>query len=52
MWKKDELPGQMPQPQTEAVDRAPVKTVSDALATIGRSIRICGEVTGDEDLLI
>ena len=57
MWKKDEV-----EPQTHAApglqDRAPrpePRRPSGALserATIGRSITIKGEVSGDEDLLI
>ncbi len=56
MWKKDEAPDQMPDPRSEANPRrerpitaAPSKGQS---ATIGRSITIRGEVTGDEDLMI
>lgn len=56
MWKKDEMPDAVPAPRAEAApsrfDRTgPVKG-SGERATIGRSITISGEVTGDEDLLI
>ena len=55
MWKKEEGPVQTPAPRPEASPRperpAPVGASTDR-ATIGRSITIRGEVTGDEDLLI
>jgi cytoskeletal protein CcmA (bactofilin family) len=56
MWKKDDAPAQTPtasrsepMPRTErsASSAAPIER-----ASIGRSITIKGEVTGDEDLLI
>jgi cytoskeletal protein CcmA (bactofilin family) len=58
MWKKEDglepammgRPDVSPAPAPERV--APVKTGSVERATIGRSITIRGEVTGDEDLLI
>jgi len=55
MWKKEEVPAPTPTPQPESVPRperhAPTPAVAER-ATIGRSITIRGEVTGDEDLLI
>lgn len=53
MWKKDEVSDQAPEPRPEAKPR-PERPATGAaeLATIGRSISIKGEVTGDEDLLI
>jgi cytoskeletal protein CcmA (bactofilin family) len=56
MWKKDNLPDPTPEPRMEAAPRRmdppqPVKATGER-ATIGRSITISGEVTGDEDLLI
>ena len=54
MWKKDEDPtpstGTMITPRAEKT-RIPAAT-SGEKATIGRSITIRGDVTGDEDLLI
>jgi cytoskeletal protein CcmA (bactofilin family) len=57
MWKKDEVPATTPTPtpRVEATPRPerPVSSPTGAeRATIGRSITIKGEVTGDEDLLI
>ena len=57
MWKKEETPPQTPAPRVEATPTPrPEKTMSTEpsgqRATIGRSITIRGEVTGDEDLLI
>jgi cytoskeletal protein CcmA (bactofilin family) len=55
MWKKEGMPDATPAttpepaPRTERVTAA---KVPDERATIGRSITIHGEVTGDEDLLI
>lgn len=56
MWKKDETADEMPDPRSEMNPRrerpitaTPSKGQS---ATIGRSITIRGEVTGDEDLMI
>jgi cytoskeletal protein CcmA (bactofilin family) len=62
MWKKDEMPmpgtapeaDRTPRPERER-ERAPSLSASGApgeRATIGRSITIRGDVTGDEDLLI
>jgi cytoskeletal protein CcmA (bactofilin family) len=55
MWKKDEELTETAHPQREVEQRpersAPARSTGD-LATIGRSISIHGEVTGDEDLLI
>jgi cytoskeletal protein CcmA (bactofilin family) len=67
MWKKDDMPTNAYSPEPERTPRpdlsvsssapnpAPVPTSSGApgqRATIGRSITIRGDVTGDEDLLI
>jgi cytoskeletal protein CcmA (bactofilin family) len=57
MWKKDEMPdpATAPRPETAQVrpERVPSpRTASGERATIGRSITIHGEVSGDEDLLI
>lgn len=55
MWKKEEVPDQSAtarQEATPAVQRAAPPRSSGERATIGRSITIKGEVTGDEDLLI
>jgi cytoskeletal protein CcmA (bactofilin family) len=60
MWKKEEMPAPTPTPRmdtTPAPERsAPAPTshshATGERATIGRSITIRGEVTGDEDLLI
>lgn len=55
MWKKEDAPEPMPSVRGEVTpipDRgAPAKATGER-ATIGRSIAIHGEVTGDEDLLI
>lgn len=54
MWKKEESSSPTPTPQPEASSR-PERTRAAGgaeRATIGRSITIKGEVTGDEDLLI
>lgn len=60
MWKKDETPTPAPVGQPER-SAAPVPPAANAAATlqrsgerasIGRSIAIRGDVTGDEDLLI
>lgn len=55
MWKKDEQPEDMPKSRTEA-SRSPERPSRSRgpaeQATIGRSITIKGEVTGEEDLLI
>lgn len=56
MWKKDEAPetGQTtrPEPKKREAEPAPAGRSRGELATIGRSITIRGDVTGDEDLLI
>jgi cytoskeletal protein CcmA (bactofilin family) len=57
MWKKDEPTTQPPAPQKQGdtmPDKSPTydRTGGSDRATIGRSITIHGEVTGDEDLLI
>ena len=56
MWKKDEGPVQTPAPRAEAAppryERPEPASPPGERATIGRSITIRGEVTGDEDLLI
>ncbi len=54
MWKKDEIPAPAPPPTHEPrpVTEHAAPKGSDESATIGRSITIKGEVTGDEDLLI
>jgi cytoskeletal protein CcmA (bactofilin family) len=58
MWKKDEAPAQTPTaarpeptPRPERHAPAPAPAAAER-ASIGRSITIKGEVTGDEDLLI
>ena len=55
MWKKDEELTETAHPQRESEPR-PERSASvkgpAGVATIGRSISIHGEVTGDEDLLI
>lgn len=51
MWKKDEVPAPAPAPQPESSTRPDRRPAADR-ATIGRSITIRGEVSGDEDLLI
>jgi cytoskeletal protein CcmA (bactofilin family) len=58
MWKKEEMPAPTPAPRMDSTPtpERPTPTahthVSSERATIGRSITIRGEVTGDEDLLI
>lgn len=55
MWKKDETPEPTRVPSPEVVPvtaAAPRRPEAPNVATIGRSIRIKGEVTGDEDLVI
>jgi cytoskeletal protein CcmA (bactofilin family) len=59
MWKKDELatPSPNPEPQREPAPRVETATPRQSFAntdkaTIGRSIAIRGDVTGDEDLVI
>ena len=55
MWKKDEMPEPVAAPRPEAAPAyervAPPKAAAER-ATIGRSITINGQVSGDEDLLI
>jgi cytoskeletal protein CcmA (bactofilin family) len=55
MWKKDGMPDQPAAQRPEAAPAyervAPPRSTAER-ATIGRSITIRGEVTGDEDLLI
>ena len=57
MWKKEETPPQAQAPRPEAAptprpERTMATEAPGQRATIGRSITIRGEVTGDEDLLI
>lgn len=57
MWKKDDIPSPAPvASKPEERTRRPISQkapmTSGELATIGRSITIKGEVTGDEDILI
>jgi len=57
MWKKDDIPAPAPAgSRPEEGTRRPVtpqgSRPSGEMATIGRSIVIKGEVTGDEDILI
>lgn len=58
MWKKEEIPAETSsQPSTPQSDRtlaraAPTPRAPVERATIGRSITVHGEVTGDEDLVI
>ena len=54
MWKKEEVPSPSPAPQSSAAPRVErhASPAAGERATIGRSITIRGEVTGDEDLLI
>jgi cytoskeletal protein CcmA (bactofilin family) len=57
MWKKDEPSNPISSPQAKGdpmphQDRTQDRAGGTAPATIGRSITIHGEVTGDEDLLI
>lgn len=53
MWKKDEPPKAPPQPDPARGPTTPAKETRPVQsATIGQSITIKGEVSGDEDLLI
>jgi cytoskeletal protein CcmA (bactofilin family) len=56
MWRKEESTPETPAPDERALrpDRSPAATdaARSELATIGRSITIRGDVTGDEDLLV
>jgi cytoskeletal protein CcmA (bactofilin family) len=62
MWKKDEAPAKRDDPHVQVpaqrldgaprTDRSAAVTLAPGRATIGRSITIKGEVTGDEDLVI
>lgn len=54
MWKKEGSPEQPSAPRTETgfADRPAPRESTGERATIGRSITIRGEVTGNEDLLI
>ncbi len=57
MWKKDDEATQAPEAHAEAALRrdrpaAPATAPAGQRATIGRSITIHGEVSGDEDLMI
>jgi cytoskeletal protein CcmA (bactofilin family) len=58
MWRRDEAPNPMPtepQPEKQALRQDTLRSsppVAGERATIGRSITIRGEVSGDEDLLI
>jgi cytoskeletal protein CcmA (bactofilin family) len=54
MWKKDEQQkGATVQPETPTIrERTSPRPTGGERATIGRSITIRGEVTGDEDLVI
>jgi len=55
MWKKEGMPDEPVRTRPEApqtFERPAPPRVSGERATIGRSITIQGEVTGDEDLLI
>ena len=57
MWKKDDEPGPAPtatQPKEQTPRPEPTRTEAGTgeRATIGRSITIRGDVSGDEDLLI
>jgi cytoskeletal protein CcmA (bactofilin family) len=55
MWKKEGMPDEPVRTRPEApqtFERPTPPRVSGERATIGRSITIQGEVTGDEDLLI
>lgn len=55
MWKKDDRPDEMPatgrEPRPDSTERGRTPAGGQR-ATIGRSIKIRGEVSGDEDLLI
>ena len=57
MWKKSDVAPSstvVPPPESRATHTEPVKPAQTASerATIGRSITVRGEVTGDEDLVI
>jgi cytoskeletal protein CcmA (bactofilin family) len=56
MWKKDDMPepstSTRPEPSTTYDRSSAPRPAAGERATIGRSITISGEVTGDEDLLI
>ena len=55
MWKKEDGPDTTAAPRpamTPGVERPPSPRTAGGAASIGRSITIRGEVTGDEDLLI
>ena len=55
MWKKDDMPDPVPTPRAEPAagfERPAPPKVSAERATIGRSISINGQVSGNEDLLI
>lgn len=55
MWKKEDAPDAVPTLRPEPApmyERAAPPRVSTERATIGRSISINGQVSGDEDLLI
>jgi len=55
MWKKEEAPTPTPPPRAETPMRSAqpaAPAASTDRATIGRSITIRGDVTGDEDLVI
>ena len=56
MWRKEESGADVPAPEERPVrlDRSPVATdaARPERATIGRSITIRGDVSGDEDLLV
>ena len=59
MWKKDEAPSQpsthsSAHPAPDAVERAPrmPRSSTPEVAVVGRKIRLKGEVTGEEDLVI
>ncbi|NJD10161.1 MAG: polymer-forming cytoskeletal protein, partial [Gemmatimonadetes bacterium] len=55
MWKKDEAPDTVPAPRPEPAptfERVVPPRPAGERATIGRSIAINGQVSGDEDLLI
>ena len=55
MWKKDDMPDSASTPRQETpsgYERSTPSRATGERATIGRSITINGEVSGDEDLLI
>jgi cytoskeletal protein CcmA (bactofilin family) len=55
MWKKEDTPDPVPTPRPEPVlgyERPAAPRAAGERATIGRSISISGQVSGDEDLLI